>query len=349
MAAGFNQRHSRRISALLTLMVLAGGCDQTATSQTSMTPAPSPPPGSLNTPAALLSYFRSLAGHSKHLLVGQHTDYWDRDPMQTVTPIAANTGRQVAILGTTNDWNGTSNEDGVSLSNDWLAKGGIVLVSQSPQNPLKTSGGTYVDVRTPGTAAYSQWHSYLDAQIAKLKQIKGPVIFRPFIEINGSWSWWPGQNPADFRLVWQQTHDYFASKGVTNVLWLLSLNTEGNAEDAMSWYPGDDYVDLVGIDAYPPSKNDQALYKALVATGKPVMYAEAGVNNPNNSTISRRNFDNSDLLSTLKNKYPAVFALVIWCQNYALPVQLGESSFMSDPAIITLNDLTGTPAASPSH
>jgi hypothetical protein len=30
---------------------------------------------------------------------------------------------------------------------------------------------------------------------------------------------------------------------------------------------------------------------------------------------------------------------VIWCQNYALPLQLGEGAFMSDSAIITLSDI----------
>ena len=178
--------------------------------------------------ACLLAFINGLSGQSRHILSGQHTNYWDSNPMDIVTPIPAATGSQVAILGLTNYWTGTASTDYgtapesfVQYANDWIAQGGIVLVSQSPPNPLSTVSGTLADVHTPGTAAYNQWHSYLDTQIARFKQINGTVIWRPFIELNGSWSWWvsnEGSLQADFILIWQQTHDYFAANGVNNVL-----------------------------------------------------------------------------------------------------------------------------------
>ena len=260
--------------------------------------------------------------------------------MDIVTPIPSAAGSQVAILGTTNDWNGTSSENFASLTNAWLAEGGIVMVSQSPQDPLKKVTGSYADVHTPGTAAYIKWHSYLDTQIAKFKQINGTGIWRPFVEITGNWSWWPGQKPADFKLIWQQTHDYFAANGVTNVLWLFNVNTWDTIAGVQSWYPGDAYVDIVSLDAYPPgTKGDAPVYSALVATGKPIMYAEAGVHSSDNSSVALQTYDNSTILATIKANFPKIFAVVIWCQNYALPRQLGEGAFMSDPAIVTLSDL----------
>jgi beta-mannanase len=261
--------------------------------------------------------------------------------MGTVTPIPAATGSEVAIIGTTNDWDGTSSENFVSLTNAWLAQGGIVLVSQAPQNPLKVSGGTYADVRTPGTAAYIQWHKYLDTQIAKFKQINGAVIWRPFIELNKNWSWWvSNQNPADFKIIWQQMHDYFAANGVNNVVWLFNVNTSDTTAGVTSWYPGSTYVDIVSIDAYPPTTSqDTPVYNALVATGKPIMYAETGVHSPDNASVAQHTYDSSTILATIKANFPKVFAVVVWCQNYALPLQNGESAFMSDPAIITLSDV----------
>ena len=271
--------------------------------------------------------------------------------MDTVTPIPAANGSQVAILGTSNDWTGSGVEglnpnasNGfVTLTNAWLAQGGIVLVSQSPQNPLKAAGGTLKDVHTPGTAAYNQWHSYLDEQIAKFKQINGTVIWRPFIEQTGSWSWWEsseGSEQADWKLIWQQMHDYFAANGVNNILWLFNVNTWASSADVTSWYPGSAYVDLVSLDAYPPgAQGDTPVYDALVATGKPVMYAEVGVHTSNNSSVSQHSYDNSTILATIKANFPKIFAVVIWCQNYALPLQQGESAFMSDPAVITLSDV----------
>ena len=68
-------------------------------------------------------------------------NYWDNNPMDSVTPIPGDaSGQQVAILGTSNDWTGTGVEglnpnasNGfVTLSNAWLAQGGIVEVSESP-------------------------------------------------------------------------------------------------------------------------------------------------------------------------------------------------------------------------
>jgi hypothetical protein len=268
--------------------------------------------------------------------------------MDIVTPIPAATGSQVAILGLTNYWTGTASTDYgtapesfVQYANGWLAQGGIVLVSQAPQNPLKKVGGSYADVHTPGTAAYNQWHSFLDAQIAKFKQINGTVIWRPFIELNGAWSWWvPNQNQADFKLIWQQMHDYFAANGVNNVLWLFNVNDWDTSADVTGWYPGNAYVDLVSLDAYPPNvRGDTPVYDALVATGKPVMYAEAGVHSSNNSAISLHSYDTSSILTTIKASFPKAFAVVVWCQNYALPLQEGESAFISDPAVITLSDV----------
>jgi len=301
---------------------------------------------SFSSTASLLAFINGLSGQSRHILSGQHTNYWDSNPMDIVTPIPSGSGgKQVAILGTTNDEDGSSTEDFVGLTNAWLAQGGIVLV-QWPQNPLKKAGGTLKDVHTPGTPANAAWFAYCDVQIAKFKQINGTVIWRPFVEQSGSWSWWEaseGSEQADWKLVWQQTHDYFIAKGVNNILWLFNVNDWTSGPNVQSWYPGDAYVDIVSYDAYPPSTAaDDATYAALVATGKPVMYAEVGVHSSDNNSVAQHTYDNSALLATIKANFPKIFAVVIFCQNYALPLQKGESAFMSDPAIVTLSDLPGS-------
>jgi hypothetical protein len=269
--------------------------------------------------------------------------------MDIVTPIPAGNGSQVAILGTSNDWtssgveglNPNASNGFVTLTNAWLAQGGIVLVSQAPTNPL--NGAAFVTVTQPGSPAYIAWHSYLDKQIAKFKQINGTVIWRPFIELNGSWSWWAsseGSQQATFQVLWQQTHDYVISQGVNNILWLFNVNTWDSSADVTAWYPGNAYVDIVSLDSYPPGvKGDTPVYDALVATGKPVMYAEVGVHTSDNSAVSQQTYDNTAIIDTIKANFPKIFAVVIWCQNYALPLQQGESAYMSNPAIVTLSDL----------
>ena len=75
--------------------------------------------------AALLNYVTGLTNDSRHILVGQHSGYWDSNPMAIVSAVFSQTGTYPAILGTTLGIAGTQ-EDGVALSNQWLAKGGIV-------------------------------------------------------------------------------------------------------------------------------------------------------------------------------------------------------------------------------
>ena len=224
--------------------------------------------------------------------------------MSLVTPIPAGSGgKQVAILGLTNSWTdtastdyGTAPQSFIQYANGWLAQGGIVLVSQSSVSPM-ASGEPFSDLIKPGTPAYAKWYSYLDKQIAKFKQIKGPIIWRPFIEMNGgAANWWGGaMSPSVFVPFYQQTHDYVLSKGVTNIVWLFSLNY-WDPSGGLAWYPGSAYVDLVGIDSYPPGPNDVPVYKALLTTGKPILYAEAGVHDSDNSKVAAHSYDNSTIL-----------------------------------------------------
>ncbi len=288
------------------------------------------------TAAALLDYIKGLSGQSRHILSGQHTSYWDSDPMDYVNSAASSTGKDVAILGVTSGIQG-STEDAAKLANAWLAKGGIPMVSWWPGgNPNGTTSVPFSQITQPGTSGYKTWYQLLDQQIAILKQIKGPVLYRPFVELDGNWFWWGNQPTSQFVLVWKQMHDYFVSQGVTNILWVWNVNAwSGNYSQ---YYPGGDYVDIVSWDAYPPDPADHA-YSAIESFGKPVMLAETGVETANNSAVAPFSSDNDKLLGTVKANFPKVFAVVIWCQNYGLPKQNGAGAFMNDSSLLALNDL----------
>jgi len=260
--------------------------------------------------------------------------------MDIVTPIpAAAGGKQVAILGTSNFW---LNSDGVTSSttswfvattNAWLAKGGIVLVTQEPINPF-ASGEAVTDIWVPGTTTNNKWKAYLDTQVALFKQIKGAVIWRPFPEPNGN-HFGSQFTPAQFQIFWQYTHDYMISQGLNNVLWVFNLNYWDPHRQASQWYPGSAYVDIVSLDSYPPDSNSDNVYNFYLTTGKPIMFAEAGVN----GNGAAHSGNNSTILATVKSSFPKAFAVVVWCQTWALMDQGGEDAFMSDPAIITLSDV----------
>jgi hypothetical protein len=280
-----------------------------------------------------------LSGQTRHILAGQHANYWDSNPLDIVTPIPGATGGQIAILGTSNFW---LNSDGVTSSttswfvsstNAWLAQGGLVLVSQEPINPF-ASGEAIADIWTPGTNANTKWKAYLDTQVALFKQITGTVMWRPFPEPNGN-HFGDQFTPAQFQTFWQYTHTYMVSQGLTNVLWVFNLNYWDPNNQASQWYPGDAYVDIVSIDSYPPDSNSDNVYNFYLTTGKPIMFAEAGVNGLGLPFTG----NNSTVLSTIKSSFSKAFAVVVWCQTWALQDQAGEDAFMTDPAVVTLSDI----------
>jgi mannan endo-1,4-beta-mannosidase len=304
---------------------------------------------STTTATALLSYLTGLAGDSRHILTGQHTSYWDSNPEDNITALYNQTGTYPAILGTTVGIVG-SQENGVALSNQWLAAGGIVEVSMWPNNPQTgqdddtRTGFNFPDIYTPGTALNAKWNAYLDTIAAQLKAINGPVLFRPFVEVNGNWVWWGAQPTAQFVALYQYTYNRIVkTDGVNNALWIYNVNIfsgnyTGDGNGNGGYYPGSAYVDIVSEDAYPPAANDPT-YAALATLGKPIILAEAGVNSPDNSSVAPYSGDNSKLLAVVKASYPKVVAIVLWCQNYSLSEQQGDEEFMTDAATISRADL----------
>ena len=83
---------------------------------------------------------------------------------------------------------------------------------------------------------------------------KVPVLFRPWHEHTGSWFWW-GQDlctAEQYVALWKMTANRLKKKGVDNLLYAYSPGTENNGDASMYMerYPGDDYVDLLGLDCY---------------------------------------------------------------------------------------------------
>ena len=82
------------------------------------------------------------------------------------------------------------------------------------------------------------------AYLKLLRDADIPVLWRPFHEAAGGWFWW-GKDAASFKSLWIAMFNYFKAEGLDNLIWVWT--TEGNDAD---WYPGDQYVDIVGRDVY---------------------------------------------------------------------------------------------------
>lgn len=140
--------------------------------------------------------------------------------------------------------------------------GGIITMSTHPHNfvtggDFNDTSGNVVQEILPGGSKNNQFNQWLDriAELAhNLKTDEGktiPVIFRPFHEQTGSWFWWGESttNPEQYKALYRYTVEYLRDqKGVHNFLYAYSPGA-GN-DRYFKTYPGDAYVDVLGIDSY---------------------------------------------------------------------------------------------------
>lgn len=122
-----------------------------------------------------------------------------------------------------------------------------------------TSVGSFkcANVLTEGTLEYAVVERDLTEVASRLKalQEKGiAVLWRPLHEAAGNteaypggkaWFWWGDAGASFFKRFWKHMYDRFKAEGVNNLIWVWT----GSTGDA-NWYPGDEYVDVIGLDTY---------------------------------------------------------------------------------------------------
>ncbi len=121
--------------------------------------------------------------------------------------------------------------------------------------PWIADDGAYQRNYTLASIADGSHDAYIDMFANSIKAFGHPVTIRLMHEMNGNWYPWGLEvnrnRKGDFVRAWRHVHDRFAALGVTNVAWMWSPNAvyPGGASLA-PLYPGDAYVDEVGISNY---------------------------------------------------------------------------------------------------
>lgn len=103
----------------------------------------------------------------------------------------------------------------------------------------------------------------LVGQARRVANYSGPVIIRPWAEMNADWvDFQPtglseeakqnGGNYAEFEKAWRHVVNIFRQEGTENVKWAFNPTTDTYDETAPidRYYPGDDVVDMVALDGY---------------------------------------------------------------------------------------------------
>jgi mannan endo-1,4-beta-mannosidase len=87
-------------------------------------------------------------------------------------------------------------------------------------------------------------------QLKKFSDADVPVLWRPLHEAEGGWFWWGARGPKPFKALWRLLYQRLTDEHhLHNLVWVF-------AGEKPDWYPGDDVVDVIGVDAYPKDPGD---------------------------------------------------------------------------------------------
>ena len=144
------------------------------------------------------------------------------------------------IVGCMWHWNMPTND-----GQDWTC---------TPGTGNKETGFDVRKIFEPESAEYKQMMNDIDkvaSTLKKLKQRKIPVLWRPLHEAGGQWFWW-GLDAEACNELWRVMYKRFHEAGLNNLIWVWTSAAAWNRpySEGYKWYPGDEYVDIVGIDIY---------------------------------------------------------------------------------------------------
>lgn len=181
---------------------------------------------------------------------------------------------------------------------------------------------------------FKTWLDRLAAFVLELKDEQGkpiPVIFRPFHEHTQAWSWWgqSGTNEKEFIALWQFTVKYLRdTKGVHQFIYAISpqMDSPKREDDFYYRWPGDDYVDFIGMDCYHGlnpstfSTNLKAISAVSKAKKKPCGVTETGVEG-----FTAKDYWSTQILAPATGR--TVSMIVMWRNKYYAAGENGNHYF----------------------
>lgn len=331
--------------------------------------------------------FRNLKKLSQaHILFGhQHaTEYghgWWGDKGRS--DVKSVTGSHPAVIGV--DFSGLSGRPDSSIERavqslketitDTYDRGGVITVAWHFNNPVSNTAFYWKDSVSspavqhiiPGGSHHAEYKYILGTIAGLALSCKGkdgalaPMIFRPYHELDGGWFWWgkPHCTREEFITLWRFTVSYLRdSLGVHNFIYAFSPDNKFSTEpEYLERYPGDGWIDMVGVDNYGDFGRDgkynieAGLLKLKIVSdyakkkGKLAAFTETGLESIPNAT-----WWTGTLLKTLKTEGLQLSYVLVWRNDSRSPTHFyapypGHSSvpdfirFYDDPFTLFENDL----------
>ena len=242
---------------------------------------------------SLMGYMKSVYG--SHIISGQQEIYGggnDGNSELEFEYIQEKTGKQPAIRGfdfmnynplygwedgtTERIINWTKNKNGIATASwhinvpidfDNYEIGDAVDWKECSYKNYQASNSTFntANAIVEGTKEYEYFQAAMEdlaEQLLILQENNVPIIFRPLHEAQGNegnysdgtaWFWWGDRGPEVYKELWKLLYTTLTEKyGLHNLIWEYNSYNYANSP---SWYPGDEYVDLVAYDKYNVDNN----------------------------------------------------------------------------------------------
>ncbi|GLR17284.1 glycoside hydrolase family 26 protein [Portibacter lacus] len=267
----------------------------------------------------------------------------------------------------------------INLMAAFHEKGGVNTICWHMKNPY--TGGSSWDTTMvaadilPGGEKHNDFLEKLEKAATFFNKCKidgkhFPIIFRPFHEHNGDWFWWGRGivSEEEYISLFRFMADYFKNThDIHHLIYAFSPDQSRfyNKTDTLDYlygYPGDDYVDILGIDNYadmPVSESDSINEVAInnyVATleliteiaaekGKIAALTETGFEGVKDAEWFTKRILNPILTS---EKSRRLSYMVFWRNDnpkhhyMVYPGHMAQSDFqkfVDNPLMLTLEDL----------
>ena len=200
---------------------------------------------------------------------GKH--YCPDDP-QSFADLQQQTGRLARVYMNFQTWSEEWNQFSTRLADNAIRNGGVFMVVWMPSGQ-RAEGQADPDWSCAAIAA-GKHDDYVRRYAADVARWSGlqhkPLMIRLAHEMNGGW--YPygvaferggkrhnGNSPADYLAMWRHVWGIFDQAGARGVTWVWSPNilyiNENNSPqqaeaDYAALYPGDGFVDWIGLDGY---------------------------------------------------------------------------------------------------
>lgn len=250
---------------------------------------------------AVLKYLSELSG--KGIITGQHTQTRVQKELKFIEEV---TGKLPALCGfellsyspNINYENSSPEclleieENRNTLENAWdwvLNKKGLMTFTWHWFSPFGSFDKGFYAEKTSfdaskavveGTEENKALLSDMDHMAGILKEFCDkhiPILWRPFHEAEGNWFWWSSKGPDTAKKLYRLMYDRYTNHHkLNNLIWVWNSPLKEG-------YVGDDVVDVISRDLYPPKHNHTDLKKEyeelieITPSNKLTALAEIGV------------------------------------------------------------------------